>query len=254
MSTTLERNVYRAALAFSCRDGVTGRTVGDGLEAEVWTADRPAERYRARRSPVSGMLGIGDLPGLWLSLHRVVPAGTRPDWAGSPTQRFFAVITDRSARYLPVSVTEIAPLGAPMPISLSSSPARPSPSGTATIHGRVLATGSGIPLGWAVVSVEVEGTDYRTVADARGMFRLHIPWPEALPQIGGGLASLTWPVEVSVRSRPPALVRSPGSAPDDPPQQTSIDAQPAAALTGGGPQALLVHGQPLVLALTATPA
>ena len=44
----------------------TGVPVTDGLRAVVWWRDEPAQRYSARRSPLSGMLGVGVLPGLRL--------------------------------------------------------------------------------------------------------------------------------------------------------------------------------------------
>ena len=69
----LERHSARAPLALECRDGVTGVPVTDGLRAVVWWRDEPAQRYSARRSPLSGMLGVGVLPGL--RLVQVGPAG-----------------------------------------------------------------------------------------------------------------------------------------------------------------------------------
>lgn len=257
----LERHSARAPLALECLDGVTKVAVTDGLSADVWWRDEPAQRYPARRSPLSGMLGVGALPGL--RLVQVGPAGEAATWPALIPRAVCVLVTDTLGRYLPTSLAFDVPVAAPVPVFLSSRTSRPAPSGFATIRGEVTDDATGAALGWALVQVDTGSVVHQTVADERGRFLLYVPWPEALPPLAGslplgtGLASLSWDVTVAVHSEPAALVRSPGLGPHDPPELGSVRAQGNAQLVDGGPHPSLVmtleFGSPLVLTLEAVP-
>lgn len=238
----LERTVYRAPLAVLCRDGVTDAVVAGDLVATAWRRDRPARRYTARRSPVSGILGWGRLP------------------APMPTD-YCVRVEDKAGRYLPAVVTVAVPVSAPVVVPLSSAPQRALRGGMATVRGEIHRDSDNSSLEWALVRIDTGGGIFQTVADARGRFLLQVPYPEALPPLASpqvGLGAVTWDVTVSALSEPSALVRSPGLGPDEPPELGSVSTQGAAQLIDGGPHpsltATLAFGLPLVLALRAVPA
>lgn len=235
----LERTTYRAPLAVICQDGVTEAVVSGDLTATAWLRDDPARAYPARRSPVSGMLGWGRLDG---GDHCIL-------------------VRDTAGRYAPTVVRATVPVTAPVVVPLSSAPARPLVGGRATVRGEVHDDSDGTPLGWALVRVNTGSGIFQTVADELGRFLLQLPYPEALPPLtspSAGLSAVTWPVTVSVRSEPTALVRSPGLDIHDPPELGSVTTQGAAQLIDGGPHPSLTEtlafGVPLVLALRAVPA
>jgi hypothetical protein len=265
MSVPLERLRYRAPVALDCVDGITGKSVGGRLVAKVWRRDEPTQVFTARRSPVSGLLGIGLLPGLWTSTHRIAPVGDTTDWPAADPVDVCALVSDSDGRYLTASVTSSAPMGAPLVVRLDSHQARPTPSGSATVRGQVTNHDDGAPLAWAVITVTIKTSSYRTVSDQNGCFLLYFPWPEALPPLVGsppegvGLAAVTWQATISVLSQPSALTRSPGLTPQDPPEQASIDGQQAAQVDDGNGNfkpsitKTLNYGSPLVIPLSATP-
>ena len=257
----VERTGYRAPLAVICRDGVTHAVVADDLVATAWRQDRPAETYTARRSPVSGILGWGRLPGQWRASHAfAAPDAPLVFPAAAPTA-YGVLVRDLAGRYLPTSVAATVPVAAPVVVPLSSAPQRPRRGGPATIRGEVRRDGDAASLAWALVRVDTGSGLFQTVADERGRFLLQVPYPEALPPLASppvGLGAVTWDLTVTVRSQPTALVWSPGLGPQDPPQLGSITTQGAAQLVDGGPHPSLTvelaFGVPLVLALTAVPA
>lgn len=259
----VERFGYRPPLAVDCQDGVTGAGVTDGLLATAWLRQDPASRFTALRSPVSGLLGFANLPRMWRSTHAKVGPGQPIVWPAGPPEPCCLLVVDTLDRYLPVSVAVNVPVSAPVVVPLSSAPARGRGSGIATVRGE-LHTAAGVELGWALVRIDAGTTTYQTLADPRGRFLVHLPYPEALPPllgnppVGPGLSGVTWPLTVTVRSEPDSLVRSPGLGPQDPPELGSVIAQGAAQLVDGGTHpsitATLRFGIPLVLALTAVPA
>lgn len=218
---------------------MTEAVVAGDLVATAWRRDQPAQRYTARRSPVSGILGWGRLDGTDYCVR----------------------VEDRAGRYLPTVVTATVPVHAPLPIPLSSAPQRQLSGGVATVRGEIHRDSDDSPLGWSLVRVDTGGGIFQTVADARGRFLLQVPYPEALPPLASppvGLGAVTWDVTVTALSEPAALTRSPGLGPDDPPELGSVTTQAAAQLIDGGPHpsltATLAFGVPLVLALKAVPA
>jgi hypothetical protein len=82
MIRPLERHSYRAPLALECVDGVTGAVISDGLTATVWRRDDPDTQVTARRSPLSGLLGVKSLPGMWRQTHAL--GGSTDIVAGPP--------------------------------------------------------------------------------------------------------------------------------------------------------------------------
>lgn len=259
----LDRLGYRLPLGVDCQDGVTGARVTDGLLATAWLREDPTTRFTAQRSPVSGLLGFADLPRMWRSTHVRVGPDEPIVWPAVPPTPCCLLVTDSLGRYLPASVAVDVPVSAPVVVPLSSAPTRQKGSGVATVRGE-LRTGAGAELGWALVRVNTGLVVYQSVADGRGRFLLHLPYPEALPPllgnppVGPGLSGVTWPLTVSARSEPGALVRSPGLETLDPPELGSVTTQGAAQLVDGGNHpsitATLRFGIPLVLALTAVPA
>lgn len=259
----VERLGYRAPFAVQCEDGVTGAPVGDGLVAEVWRQVDPDVRFTARRSPVSTILGFGSLPRQWGSTHTRVRPGEPLTWPAPDVEAYCLLVRDPGGRYLPVSMAVDVPVATPVRVPLSSGPTRTTGAATAVIRGEVHRDGTGEPLSWALVRVATDTDTYQTVADDRGRFRLHVPYPEALPALlgsppaGPGLSAVSWPVTVSVRSEPDALVWSPGALPGEPPQLASITGQSPADLVEGGTHPDLTEslrfGAPLVLTLTAVP-
>jgi hypothetical protein len=258
MIRPLERHSYRAPLALECVDGVTGAVISDGLTATVWRRDDPDTQVTARRSPLSGLLGVKSLPGMWRQTHALGPAGVPISWPAAPPTPVSALVIDTRGRYLPTSIAVDVPVTEPFQVKLFSQPARPAASSCATVQGEVRKDGSGEALGWAYVTVVSGGDTYHAVADQLGRFVLQMPWPDALSvPTGSGLASLTWQLTVGVQTQPSGLVRSPGLGSDDPPELASITGQQAAQLIDGGPQssiqATLTYQSPLVLKLAAVP-
>jgi hypothetical protein len=260
----LERVAYRAPLAVRAVDGVTNVDVTDGLAATAWKLGEPATPHVAQRSQVSGILGFGRLPVPWSTTHAVVPAGSPATWPATTPASYLVRVEDMLGRYLAVLVRASVPVSAPVVVPLSSAPPRPAPGGFGTVRGEVHAKSDGRPLAWSLVRVDTGAAVVQTVADRLGRFTLHLPYPEALPPLTGsppsgpGLSAVVWPVTVTLRCQPGALVFT-GARPADPPELGSITGQAAAQLFDGGGDhpsiaATLTFGTPLVLALTAVPA
>lgn len=259
----LERFGYRMPLAVDCQDGVTGERVTDGLLATAWLRQDPTTRFTAQRSPVSGLLGFANLPRMWHATHAKVRPEEPIAFPVVPPTQCCVLVQDTFGRYLPMSVSTNAPVSATLVVPLSSAPQRQKGSGVATVRGE-LHTGAGAELAWALIRVDTGTTVHQTIADHRGRFLIYLPYPEALPllagnpPVGSGLSGVTWPLTVTVRSEPDALVRAPGLDANDPPELGSVTTQGAAQLVDGGNHpsitATLGFGIPLVLALTAVPA
>jgi hypothetical protein len=261
----IERLGYRSPLAVRCEDGVTGAPVGDGLVAEAWRRVEPDVRFTAKRSPVSSIHFFGSLPRQWESTHTRVRPGEPLTWPAPNLEPYCLLVRDLNGRYLPTAMAIDVPVTAPVRVPLSSGPARQTGAATAVIRGEVRRDGTADPIAWALVRVATDTDTYQTVADERGRFRLHVPYPEALPALlgsppaGPGLSAVTWPVTVSVLAEPDALVWSPGARGGEPPELSSITGQGAADLVDGGPPQpdlteTLRFGAALVLSLTAVPA
>lgn len=267
----LERIGYRAALSVRCVDAVRGTVVADYIVATAWSAADPATRLAASRSPVSGLLGFGMLPGFRdLQLARS-PGGQPLEWPPDPAPEPYVVkVVDLRGRYLPVVQLVPVPVPAPVDIPLHSGPARGGQSGWALIRGEVHDATSQAALGWSVVTVTAGPDTYPVVSDGLGRFLLVVPYPEALPPLAGsppsgpGLSAMTWDLTIAVACEPGALTAAPGTDWDpihggaDPPELVSILGQAAAqqrvsGLLAATSAAILAFGTPSVLTLSVEP-
>ena len=206
-------------------------------------ARRALPRFRADRSPLSGVYGLTGLPGL-----REYEDGKRPaaDFCndGSPPN-FVVEVTDTWGRFLPQVLQLCLPKATIVETPLFSSPARATPSGLGALRGEVWDWPAQGPAAWAVVQAVIAGGPALvTMADARGMFALFVPYAAALPALTGdppqgtgNLGEIEWDVDLSVFYAPGAQRRVSGS---DVPQIRSILDQGAATVFGafaapGGP-------------------
>lgn len=242
----LEEVVRRGDLALRCRDVVRGSVVDAGLRVEAW--QDPASgalnpRFRASRSPVSGVYGLYGLPGLGEFENGLRPA---TDFCNGGSPPNFAIeVTDEWGRFLPQVLQLCLPKEAVVETPLFSSPGRATPSGLGAIRGEVWDWAAQGPARWAVVQVALAGgPPLVTVADDRGMFALFVPYAAALPALAGdpprgtgNLGEIEWDAELSVLYAPATQRRVSGS---DVPQIRSILEQGAATVYGafdapGGP-------------------
>lgn len=263
----LETTVYRAPLGLQFIDSVTGAPVADGLVVTAWPAGVPWAARMAAQSPVSPIMGFGQLPGLAFYENALTQDPDTFVWsAASAGQPFEVRMADPLGRYLP----ELLALTVPQPTlvtpSLYSAPARPVPSGFATVRGEVWsATSPPEPAAWAVVQIAAATNSYQTLADQAGRYVVYLPYPEALPPLTGSpggvpLDQLTWPITVSVLYQPSAQTQLADAAPSDPPELTSLlqGQGPAHLVISGGMQydltATLTFGTPALLMLQVVPA
>lgn len=265
MRAILETTGYRAPLALRGVDAVTGADVTDGLVALAWPAGNPAAAKAARHSPVSALLGFGRLPGLYAQEFAVAAGDATPTFPALDPLPFVVTVTDTLGRFLPEVLSVEAPRTTPVQVTLYSTPARPRPSGWATVYGEVSLDASGAPSAWALVRLTSGALVYQTVGDERGRFLFCLPYPEALPVLagsppaGGGIGEVGWSLDVSVNYAPASLSWPVNPAPDGPPDIASILAQQQAQIiTGGGAHssitARLSFGTPLLLRLGVVPA
>jgi hypothetical protein len=260
----LERSGYRAALSISCADAVRGTMVADGLAATAW---RPGDdvRLAASRSPVSGLLGYGLLPGLGDYQQAHATGGAELVWPPDPApQSWLVSVVDTQRRYLPVLLEVAVPVSAPVVVPLHSAVSRSPLSGWAVVRGEVHDRGTGAGLPWPVVTVTAAPQSYEVIGDQIGRFLLIAPYPEALPPLSGsppagpGLGAMTWSLGLTVRSEPGSLDR-PSPTGTDPPELGSILGQAAAQIDVGGvlqpsTTATLAFANPTVLTLPVQPA
>jgi hypothetical protein len=265
MSTAaLETTGYRAPLALQCVDAATGEAVADGLQATTWRPGDATTVRTARRSVVSATLSFATLPGQRAQqLAKIVGDGPVTYPAAAPTP-FLVRVVDTQRRYLPQVFQVSVPQAAPFAVPLYAAATRPRPAGWGAVQGEVHRSSDGSPLGWALVDLALSGVQRTALCDELGRFLLYLPYPESLPALSGnpplgnGIADVTWPSTVAVRSEPEALTWLAAPAPAGPPVQASIEAQAAASLVDGGGQhpslaATLTFGVPLLLRLSAVP-
>jgi hypothetical protein len=261
----LETTLYRAALGLQFIDSVDGASVADGLVVTAWPAGDPGAVRVAAQSPVSTIMGFGRLPGLAFYQEAVTDDPGTFTWPAPGTGRPFEVrVADPVGRYLPELLAVTAPSSALVTPLLFSAPARPVPSGFAVVSGEVSSVTSG-PAAWAMVQIVTDAGTYVTLADQLGRYVVYLPYPEALPPLGGSPRSggpsgqLTWPLVVSVRYQPSAQNRLADATAGDPPELASLLGQAPAAISAVGGQqpslaATLTFGSPLLLMLQVAPA
>jgi hypothetical protein len=229
----LERIVRRAAVGLRFTDFVRRASVHDGLAVEAWASNTTTPRFLAERSPVSGVYGFRSLPGL-----HGYEIGERPasDFCnGASSDNFVIAVEDTLARFLPQLLLICLPKEEVVDVPLFSSPARPTPSGQGAIRGELWDHDADGPASWAMITATIgTGDELVTVADARGMFALFVPYSAALPELEGDppqsttpMGELQWNVTLRVWYQPDAQQRVPGS---DVPSIRSITEQPQGAI------------------------
>lgn len=249
---TLETIIRRAPVALRFLDLVRGVTVSDGLTVTAQQVGASYPVLMALTSPLSGVYGFRNLPGL-----RPFEVGDRPasDWCGptsppgepsaeelldvnalrslirgdegAPPPNFLIYMEDRLERFVPQLLMVCLPKEQLIEVPLFSAPARPVPPGLGVVRGELWDRGTNAPASWAMVTASPDGSStYVTVADARGMFTLFIPYASALPPLvgspphgGGAIDQLTWNLTVQVFYQPSLQRKVPGF---DPPDTRSI--------------------------------
>jgi hypothetical protein len=256
----LETTVYRAPLGLQFTDSATGTAVADGLVVTAWPAGDPGSGRRAAASPVSATLGFGRLPGLARYEEARTSDPATFSWsAPGPGLPFEVRVTDPLGRYLPELLALTVPQPALVTPALYSAPARPAPSGFATVSGEVHSAATAEPAGWAVVQVDTGSARYTTLADQLGRYLIYLPYPEALPPLGGPPGPLTWPLTMSVGYQPSAQDQLADATTADPPELGSLLGQAPAAISAGGAAqpglaATLTFGTALLVMLEVVPA
>ncbi len=256
--TSLETVVRRSPLGLRFRDITRSVPVTDGLEVQAQPRGATRPQLLAVRSPVSGIYGFHTLPGLsdyeW---------GRRPasDWCtngGSPAEaNFVLTIADRQQRFLPQVLLLCLPREQVVEVPLYTSPVRPAPGGYAVIRGEIWDQSAGAPARWAMLTANPGG--YATVADAKGLFALYIPYPPLAEAPGFGsvaLHQLTWPLTFAVQYAPGSHA---AVLEGQPPTTASIVGQAAATVfdtettSGGSLSRSLPYGRELVLSTAGLP-
>lgn len=251
---TLETLVRRAPLGLRFTDIVRDLTITDGLLVRAQPLGTVLPPQEALRSPVSGIYGFRQLPGLRGYTYGLRPAS---DWCvgnGTPeAPNFVITVTDQQGRFLPQLLLLCLPRTRLVTVPLYSSPARAPLGGYAVVRGELWHNSADAPAAWAVVTATPG--DFVAVADARGLFTLFLPVPalSTAPAFDTApLDELQWPLTFEVLYAPATRE---AVLPDHPPTTASIVGQAAATVfdtpTGSGAASVvrnLVYGQELVVA------
>jgi hypothetical protein len=254
----LETVVKRSPLGLRFRDITRDVPVTDGLVVQAQPRGATRPQLLAVRSLLSGIYGFHTLPGL-----RDYEWGRRPasDWCtngGSPAEaNFVLTIADRQQRFLPQVLLLCLPREQVVEVPLYTSPVRPSPGGYAVIRGEIWDQSAGAPARWAMLSATPGG--YATVADAKGLFALYIPYPPLADATGFGsvpLTQLAWPLTFAVQYAPGTQV---AVLDGQPPTTASIVGQAAATVfdtettSGSSLSRSVPYGRELVLSTARLP-
>lgn len=229
----LEQVKQRTPLGMRFLDMVRGVTITDGLLVTAWPvhAGGASSRQTAYRSPLSGIYGFRSLPGL-----EEFERGQRPatDWCASPpgvgqpalgdlaslgtlqtliyadegvsAANFIVYVQDSMQRFLPQILLMCLPKEELIEVPLFSAPSRIGPAGFGAVRGEVWLLQDSSPASWALITASLEAmTTYVTIADARGMFTLLVPYASALPTLTGSpphgsgtIDQLTWTLTIQV--------------------------------------------------------
>ncbi|MEZ4768522.1 MAG: hypothetical protein R2844_08860 [Caldilineales bacterium] len=237
----LESRLRRAPLGLRFMDLAQGVAVSDGLEVLAWPLGLQHERRSAVRSPLSGIYGYRALPGLRLFEVGQQPASfwctpgggsppqpielpglerpLAPDFDG-PVPNFALRVDDRNGRFLSLSLLLCLPKESLVEVPLFSSPSRPALSGQGVLRGQVWDAVNDRPAAWALVTAAPDNTtSYATLADARGVFALFLPYASTLPPLMGspphGGDDLRWELTIRVHFEPDGQLRLIGQEPPD---------------------------------------
>lgn len=241
----LETVIRRAPLAMRFVDIVRDVTVNDSLLVQAWqkgVADSVARsRQMALVSPLSGVYGFRSLPGLarfeagigeasdWYGPQPDAPApddwassGALYGWAntaeGVAIANFVITVEDLQERFLPEMLFLYLPREHLLEVPLISGPARPPLAGFGVIRGQLARHDSPqmdqpLAAGWATVTAILDGRSYESVADARGIFVIFVPYARFPALQNGGsqqggdyIARLVWDVTIQVSYQPSQLI------------------------------------------------
>jgi hypothetical protein len=255
---SLETIVKRSPLGLRFRDMTRDVPVTNGLVVQAQPRGATQPRLLAVRSPVSGIYGFHTLPGL-----RDYEWGRRPasDWCtngGSPAEANFVLsIADTQQRFLPQVLLVCLPREQVAEVPLYTSPTRPAPGGYAVIRGEIWDQSAGAPARWAMLTANPGG--YATVANAKGLFALYIPYPPLADAPGFGsvpLPQLEWSFTFAVQYAPGTHVTV---LEGQPPTTASIVEQAAAtvfdtqATSGSSLSRSIPYGRELVVSTEGGP-
>lgn len=248
---SLEKIIRRAPLGLRFVDAVSGADIMSGLTVTGWREGTTYPYFTAQRSQQSGIYGYATLP----EYRRFEPTDDTPAPPVDPVN-YFIYVRDTLGRFLPQTHIIEIPQENVQTIELYSQPARPVQAGLAVIRGELWDTTNERGAGWAKLQAEIAGKSYETVADARGMFVLYVPFAGTFPQPpidmgnpgggqgggqgGGGnnggnggsqsLNELSWDVTITVDYNAEDQVQVAGLRDDKPPTMASINAQSTAEI------------------------
>lgn len=245
----LETVVRRAPLALRFVDIIRDVTVNDSLLVQAWQKGAAGSVARSKQtalaSPLSGVYGFRSLPGLagfetgagkasdWFGPQ---PDALPPDdWASSGAfygwadaaenvakANFVITVEDRQGRFLPGMLFLFLPRQHLLEVPLMSSPARPPLVGFGVIRGQIARHDSPqmdrpLAAGWATITAILDGRNYESVADARGIFVLFVPYARFPALQNGGsqqggdyITQLVWGVTIQISYQPSQLIFVPG--------------------------------------------
>jgi hypothetical protein len=235
----LETVIRRAPLGMRFVDIIRDVTVSDSLLVQAWQKGTGGPKQTALVSPISGVHGFRSLPGLTRYEVGERPASdwcaasgdiTPPDdwassgalygWAnaaeGAARANFIITVWDLRGRFQPEMLFLCLPREALLEVPLFSSPARESVGGFGAIRGQLVRHDgelAGQPAGWARITAILGDHTYETIADARGMFVVFVPYarfPESRHAGAGSegeyIAQLIWDVSILVSYQPSQLI------------------------------------------------
>lgn len=221
----LETIVHLTPLGIRCVDLTTQIPVTRGLRITA-AAIEGYGRTIVAHTTSSGVYAFHGMPGL-----HDFEFGMRPELLNTPPvtsppfgKEFVIVIEDVEGRYLPSGIILTAPRNEIIEVPLFSAPSRATVPGLAVVRGSVsdasLLSADGKPRFAAHARVKAEyaftasPNSYATLADARGEFAVHLPFPNPLrPPLGmmttspnttgrKTLGELRWPVTLSFDYQP----------------------------------------------------
>lgn len=237
----LEKVIRRAPLGMRFVDIIRDVTVSDALLVYAWQKGTNGLKQTALVSPISGVHGFRSLPGLasyevglrpasdWCPAPGAGDVTSPDDWAssgaltswvnaaeGAAKANFIVTIQDLQGRFLPELLFLCLPRETVLEVPLFSSPARAPLAGFGVIRGQLVRNDgpqAGQPAGWARITAILGDHVYESIADARGMFVIFVPYARfpALQNGGAGaggeyVALLTWDVIIQVSYQPSQLI------------------------------------------------
>jgi hypothetical protein len=160
-------------------------------------------------------------------------------------------VEDLQERFLPQLLLLCLPREQLLEVPLFSSPAREPLIGWGAIRGQLVmfdGTQIGAGASWAVITAQISGRSYVTVADARGIFLIFVPYARfPAPQPGAALQGtapveqISWDVTIQVAYQSTKQVFLLGVVPAD--IQSIIEQSPAKIYQTLGQAVDVLHAQ-----------